>query len=227
MTTCKAMTGMLSVFGFASLTAYAAAVGSGVALAGEASPIRSTIVEPSAGLRLVALAASADSGGDAALTAATRLLEQARLGIEAAIRHAEISLGPHQPGSGHTKLHMQRVVNQLEGGKSSAYRALPDDPAQTDHAVLPGLRELRAALGERRPPTEVLQAVQQAILYVEAASRHAQNATVGTSIEEVHKQAGLAAAMLVAARGMEQTESPVTGSLSYATRQLSASQPGH
>lgn len=172
-------------------------------------------------------ASVAPTGGERAASGSSgeeprRLVEQARRGIESAIRQAETSLGPHQPGSGHTKLHMQRVVNQLEGAEGLAFRPLPDDAPQPDGAVLPALRRLRSVLSERGASPDLLQAVDQTLHVVDAAASHARRATAGTSIQEVHEQAGLAAALVVAARGAEQADSPVTGALSYVERHVDA-----
>lgn len=160
-----------------------------------------------------------------ALSAVQRVMEQAQRGLQDAIRQAEASLGPHQPGSGHTKVHMQRVVNLLEGADSAAYKALPDEPAP-DAAVLPDLKSLRKAMDDHRPSPDAIQALDQTIQYVEAAGRHARQSIQGTSVMEVHEQAGLAAGLLVAARGQSQTNSPITGALSYLSRHLPTAATG-
>jgi hypothetical protein len=161
---------------------------------------------------------------DSALGGSRQILEAASRGLDEAIRQAEASLGPHQPGSGHTKLHMQRVVNELEGTESPSYKAVPHTPAPAD-AVLPRLRELRSSLGERALQ-DVVQSLDQAIHYVEAAGRHARRATTGASIQEVHEEAGLATGLLIAARGVDYASSPITGALAYVGRYVSGRPTG-
>jgi hypothetical protein len=84
---------------------------------------------------------------------------------------------------------------------------------------------LRSSLGERALQ-DVVQSLDQAIHYVEAAGRHARRATTGASIQEVHEEAGLATGLLIAARGVDHASSPITGALAYVGRYVSGRPTG-
>jgi hypothetical protein len=140
-------------------------------------------------------------------------LTKARHELTVAIERAEQSLGEHQPGSGHTKQHMQQVLNVLEGTEGKHFNAKADTPGDGVGVMA----YLMAAEGKLSPDGR--QALMHARTFLEEAIEHAHRSVRGTSIEETHKHAALAAGLLEAAAGREQSRSPVTGALAYAARQ--------
>ena len=56
------------------------------------------------------------------------LLEQAQQQLAIPVQQAEIALQPHRPGSGHTKEHMQEMVNVLEGQTGKDFRRNSENP---------------------------------------------------------------------------------------------------
>lgn len=139
-------------------------------------------------------AGSAWAAGGDALTAAIAQVEQA-------IAKGETSLGPHEPGSGWTKRHMQEVVGLIEGsGDAKA-------------GVVGTLKQMQGGLNQ-----DAGAAVDAALAYLQAAAEHARRAVQAKSIDETHAEARLATGLLVAARGVTGAKSPVTGALEYARR---------
>jgi len=158
-------------------------------------------------------------GAEPKIEAARSALQAARGQLEIAIKQAEISLGPHQPGSGWTKAHMQNVLNLIEGkdGQDSSARA---ESLGDGHGVLRYLDEASGLMKESSPAGP-LEALSHAVAFLGAASDHARGALRAKTISEVHAQARLAAGMLVAARGVPGTDSPVTGALTLALQAVS------
>lgn len=135
-----------------------------------------------------ALTLAAEPSGDQAV-------KKARQQVEEAITKGEVSLGPHQPGSGWTKNHMRQVLALIEGeGGSSGAISL--------------LKQAQAGLGQ-----DAAAAVHAALLYLQAATEHAKRAVSAKSIDETHDEATLATGLLVAAQGNAGAKSPITGAL--------------
>ena len=84
-------------------------------------------------------------------------LSKAKEQLTLALKHAELSLAPHQPGSGWTRLHMQHVLNILEGKDGADYQGKVENPGdgfgvvrrrfRGDGAVAPGQPLRRAPPG--------------------------------------------------------------------------------
>lgn len=132
-------------------------------------------------------------------------LNRALSQLNQAISQAEASLGPHQPGSGWTKQHMKKIaamVNGTDGGTGGIIKNLREGREDTKGA-----------------PREALDHV---LIYLKEAADHAERSVAARGIDETHAEARLAAAMLVAARGSEHAEGPVTGGLAFAVTQAAA-----
>ncbi len=136
--------------------------------------------------------------------AAHDVLNRAKVRVEEAISIGEASLGPHQPGSGWTKKHMQQVIAILEGDKSAS-----------DAGTINTLETVKAGLGQ-----DVTDAVESSVEFLQAAVEHARLSVQAKTIDETHREARLATGLLVAARGNADAKSPVTGGLEFAARQL-------
>lgn len=127
-------------------------------------------------------------------------------GLMTALEQAEASLKPHQPGSGWTKTHMQKVLDALDG-KGMEGRS----PVQRLAGAQPEARQISREAGE---------ALEHALAYVHEAETHAAKAIKGKNAPDIHRHARLAAGMLAAAIGRPTATSPVTGALAYAQQSV-------
>jgi hypothetical protein len=64
-------------------------------------------------------------------------LKEAKIQLYRAIKDAEASQGPHQPGSGWTKQHLQSVINILEGKQVPDYKMNDAAPIEGEKRVIP------------------------------------------------------------------------------------------
>jgi hypothetical protein len=144
-------------------------------------------------------------------------LNKAHSQLEIAIRQAELSLGPHQPGSGWTRMHMQRVLNVVQGVGGPDFNKDVDNPGD-GHGLVNYLKEARQALDSSSASPDTIEAIEHALAYIHETAEHARRSLKGTSVSEVHGHARLTAGMLMAARGSRNAQSPVTGALDYAMR---------
>lgn len=161
-------------------------------------------------------------GAGSEISTARMALQKANAELQIALQAAEKSLGPHTPGSGWTKNHMQIVLNVVEGKEGPDF----SDEAQTPgngQGVLRHLEEAQAALKGASSPSAagLLEAIHYTRADLNEAIVQAKASLKGNSMTEIHARAGLAAGLLVAARGVPDTSSPVTGALTYALRALS------
>src|SRR5438094_10021840 len=76
------------------------------------------------------------------MTALTKVQEQLTL----ALKHAELSLTTPQAGKGCTRVHMQHVLNILEGKRGADYQAKVENPGQ-GHAALHYLKHANTVVG--------------------------------------------------------------------------------
>jgi hypothetical protein len=146
-------------------------------------------------------------------------LKKAEGQLEIAIKQAELSVGPHQPGGGWTKKHMQRLLNVVEGATGADVPEKADNPGD-GYGLLRYLKEAQQSLEGGTP--EVKDSIEHALFYINEAVAHAKRSIKGKNAHEAHDQARLAAGLLVAARGNGQSDSPVTGGLDYALRRIEA-----
>jgi hypothetical protein len=145
-------------------------------------------------------------------------LEKAKGQLEIALKHAELSLAPHQPGSGWTRQHMQRVLNILAGAQGQDFSDKVDNPGDGYGAawhIRDALDKLPGGLS-----TDAGMALDHTLAYINDAAKHARHSVKGTSVTEVHREAALAAGMLAAALGRSDSKSPAIGALVFAMRSL-------
>ena len=145
------------------------------------------------------------------------IVQQAQQQLTIAIQQAEASLQPHQPGSGHTKQHMQQVINVLEGRNGKNFNAKVESPGDGE-GVTKRLEMAAEEVKGDQGSKNLQQALDQTMALVQEAIQHAKRSVQGADVHETHLQAGLAAGLLVAAAGRPDSESPITGSLAYAAK---------
>ncbi|HXF93663.1 MAG TPA: hypothetical protein VNK46_12985 [Nitrospiraceae bacterium] len=177
-------------------------------------PVRILGLSVAAVLACAAAGPAAESQGEHARIS----LEKAKAQIELALKQAELSLAPHQPGSGWTRQHMQRVLNVIEGRRGPDFRETVEDPGDGYGAVW-HLRDALDALPGGLS-TDAGTALDHALAYLNDAAEHARRSLKGTSVAQVHREAGLAAGMLAAALGREGSSAPAIGALTYGLNAL-------
>ena len=138
--------------------------------------------------------------------------------FQTAIKAAEESLGPHQPGSGWTKQHMPSVINILEGNQGADFKINDASPKEGEKGVIPFLLKSQENLKKSKSSPQVNQAIDGALFFAQQAAEQAKISLNAKTIDETHHYARMAAGMLVAAKGLSITESPVTGNLEYMLR---------
>jgi hypothetical protein len=158
----------------------------------------------------VAVVAAADQASP--VTALTKAKDQLAL----ALKHAELSLAPHQPGSGWQRVHMQHVLNILEGKDGADYQKKVENPGDGYGA----LRYLKDANALVRPDSEAAQGIEFTFAYLTEAVEHANHALRADTIKAIHRNAGLVVGMLSAALGRPEAETPVTGTLGFTLKKL-------
>jgi hypothetical protein len=158
--------------------------------------------------------------GDRPATALAAL-SKAKEQLTIALQHAELSLGPHKPGSGWTRIHMQHVLNILEGKDGADYQKKVENPGD-GYGVVRYLKDANASVSQ---DSEAAQGIEFTFAYLEEAVEHANHALRAPTVKAIHHNAGLVAGMLSAALGRPDSESAVTGTLGFALKALGRSQP--
>ncbi|HXN06633.1 MAG TPA: hypothetical protein VN944_06180 [Nitrospiria bacterium] len=147
-------------------------------------------------------------------------LKKADVQLQRAIKEAEVSLGPHQPGSGWTKRHMQAVTDMLEGNEGPDFQKNDSALKEEEKGLLPLLNQIQKDLKSANSPHEIDQALDGTLFFIQQAVEQAKMSVAAKSIDETHSHARLAAGMLAAALGLGHTESPVTGNLEFVLRHI-------
>ncbi len=148
-------------------------------------------------------------------------LSKAKEQLTIALKHAELSLAPHQPGSGWTRLHMQHVLNILEGKEGADYQGKVENPGD-GYGVIRHLKDANALVG---PDSLSAQGIEFTFAYLDEAVEHANHALRGATMKAIHHNAGLVGGMVSAALGRADPDSPVTGTLTFAMNALGRSRP--
>ena len=160
-------------------------------------------------------------------------LQKAHDQLKLAIDQAEKALGSSRRSSGSIRVHMQRVLNIL-GGKDSPEYADSSEYAEKlqphfnekvgnpgdGHGALLYLEEAYEALKAGNAPAATQEAVDYAIMHASMVEGHAHESVHGTGIKQTQEHAAHAAALLVGAYGKADSDSPATGALSYAMKQV-------
>jgi hypothetical protein len=146
------------------------------------------------------------------ITALTKAKEQLTL----ALKHAELSLAPHQLGNEWTRVHMQHVLNILEGKDGADYQKKVENPGDGYGA----LRYLKDANALVKRDSDAAQGIEFTFAYLNEAVEHANESLRGKTVKTIQHNAGLVAGMISAALGRPESESPITGTLSFTLRKL-------
>lgn len=169
------------------------------------------------------LVVSAEDAGEKAKAS----LQKAHDQLELAIDQAEKALGPHRKGSGWVRTYMQRALNVLGGTTSPDYFDKNEAPffekvgnPGDGHGALLYLEEAREALKAANAPVAVQEAIDHALTHLSNAVNHARESVHGTGVQQTHGHAAQVAAFLVATHGKGDTDSPVTGTMAYAMKQM-------
>ncbi|MHB8482666.1 MAG: hypothetical protein ACYDBV_08045 [Nitrospiria bacterium] len=164
-------------------------------------------------IALMANNSMAAEGGQAGKKeAVNENLQKAIDQLEIAIKQADLSLGPHQPGSGWTKKHMQSLINVIEGKEGLDFRENMENPGD-------GTGVIHYLNNSKIPSNPIMdETLSHALTFIHEAIHHARESVTAKTIDETHEHALMAAGMLIAALGNRQMDSPVTGGIHYALR---------
>ena len=138
-------------------------------------------------------------------------LTKAKEQLTLALKHAELSLAPHQSGSGWTRVHLRHVLNILEGKGGPNYRAKVENPGD-GYGVLHYLKDANAVVA---PDSQAAEGLEFTFAYLHEAVEHANDALRADTSKAIHRNAGLVAGMIAAALGRPDSETPFTGTLAF------------
>jgi hypothetical protein len=150
------------------------------------------------------------------MPALTKAQEQLTL----ALKHAELSLTTHQADKGWTRVHMQHVLNILEGKGGADYQKKVENPGD-GYGALHYLRDANALV---TPDSKAAQGIEFTFAYLNEAVEHANDALRADTMKAIQRNAGLVVGMITAALGRSDSETPIVGSLAYTLKALGRSQ---
>jgi len=160
-----------------------------------------------------ALSAEADKGASSTHELLMKAHEQ--LGI--AIHYAELAVAPHQPGMGWHRAQTQRAINVVVGSSNPDFNKDVENPGD-GHGVMKYLQEAHDAM-KGCTPANTCDAIESSLEYLRAAIQHGQQSLKeGNRAGLSQRQARIAGALLRAALGTRETESPTVGAMTYAIR---------
>lgn len=161
------------------------------------------------------VARSAESEKGASST--HELLMKAHEQLEIAIHYAELAVAPHQPGQGWHRAQTQRAINVVVGAGNSDFNKDVENPGD-GHGVIKYLQQAHDAM-KGCTPTNTCDAIESSLEYLRAAIQHGQESLkVGNRAGLSQQQARMLGALLRAALGTRETESPTMGAMTYAIR---------
>ena len=150
---------------------------------------------------------------------AMSLLRKAHGQLEIAMKYAELALSPHQPGTGWHRAHVQRAINVLSGKGGPDFDEKVENPGD-GHGAINYLKEAHDALKGCRP-INACEAIHSSLIYIEEAIKHGQESLkTGHRRGLSERQIRIFGALLEAAHGSRDTESPILGALDYAIRMV-------
>ena len=143
-------------------------------------------------------------------------LSKAQEQLVLALDHAQLSLSTRDPRGGVALMHLQHVVNILEGKTGANYAAGSPNPGD-GYGAINYLRDAYALLKNQPDASHADEAIEFALAYLQEADEHALHALHG--INPRHN-AGLVMGMVSAALGQSTSSSPITGALAYSLNAL-------
>lgn len=160
-------------------------------------------------------ASSAQTDKGASSTHELLMKAHEQLGI--AIHYAELAVAPHQPGMGWHRAQTQRAINVVVGSSNPDFNKDVENPGD-GHGVMKYLQEAHDAM-KGCTPVNTCDAIESALEYLRAAIQHGQQSLKeGNRAGLSQRQARIAGALLRAALGTRETESPTMGAMTYAIR---------
>ncbi|WP_443147743.1 hypothetical protein [Nitrospira sp.] len=148
---------------------------------------------------------------------ALSILFKANGQLDVAMKYGELALSPNQPGSGWHRENVQRAMNVLTGKGGPDFDEKVENPGD-GHGAINYLKEAHEALKGCRP-INACDAIHSSLIYIEEALKHGKEALkTGHRRGISERQIRIFGALLEAARGNRNTESPILGALAYAIR---------
>lgn len=145
------------------------------------------------------------------------LLMKAHEQLGIAIHYAELAVAPHQPGMGWHRAQTQRAINVVVGSSNPDFNKDVENPGD-GHGVMKYLQEAHDAM-KGCTPVNTCDAIESSLEYLRAAIQHGQQSLKeGNRAGLSQRQARIAGALLRAALGTRETESPTMGAMTYAIR---------
>ncbi|MDP3091388.1 MAG: hypothetical protein Q8N04_11955 [Nitrospira sp.] len=145
------------------------------------------------------------------------LLMKAHEQLEIAIHYAELAVAPHQPGQGWHRAQTQRAINVVVGAGNPDFSKDVENPGD-GRGVIKYLQEAHNAM-KGCTPANTCDAIESSLEYLRAAIQHGQQSLKeGNRAGLSQQQARMLGALLRAALGTRETESPTMGAMTYAIR---------
>lgn len=145
------------------------------------------------------------------------LLMKAHEQLGIAIHYAELAVAPHQPGMGWHRAQTQRAINVVVGSSNPDFNKDVENPGD-GHGVMKYLQEAHDAM-KGCTPINTCDAIESSLEYLRAAIQHGQQSLKeGNRAGLSQRQTRIAGALLRAALGTRETESPTVGAMTYAIR---------
>lgn len=145
------------------------------------------------------------------------LLMKAHEQLGIALHYAEMAVAPHQPGMGWHRGQTQRAINIVVGADNPDFNKDVENPGD-GHGVMKYLKEAHDAM-KGCTPVNTCDAIESSLEYLRAAVDHGKKSIeLGRMAGMSQAQARMAGALLRAALGTRDTESPSMGAMMYAIR---------
>jgi hypothetical protein len=145
------------------------------------------------------------------------LLLKAHEQLEIALHYAELSVSPHQPGMGWHGAQTQRAINVIVGEGNPDFNKEVENPGD-GHGAMKYLKEAHEAM-KGCTPTNTCDAIESTLEYLRAAVDHGKKSIeLGRMAGMSQAQARMFGALLRAAVGTRDSESPSMGAMMYAIR---------
>lgn len=148
---------------------------------------------------------------------ALSILFKANGQLDVAMKYGELALSPNQPGSGWHRDNVQRAMNVLSGKGGPDFDEKVENPGD-GHGAINYMKEAHEAL-KGCQPINACDAINSSLIYIEEALKYGKEALkTGHRRGISERQIRIFGALLEAAQGNRNTESPILGALAYAIR---------
>jgi hypothetical protein len=165
----------------------------------------------------IAPPAASGAETDKGASSAHELLMKAHEQLGIALHYAEMAVAPHQPGMGWHRGQTQRAINVVVGADNPDFNKEVENPGD-GHGVMRYMKEAHDAM-KGCTPVNTCDAIESSLEYLRAAVDHGKKSIeLGRMAGMSQAQARMAGALLRAALGTRDTESPSMGAMMYAIR---------